>query len=199
MRTKLVFAFVVTAVLGFGIGVLYAGIGTTDSTGPPDDPASESYTLEDLYNRLTTGAAGSQTTFTEPSSGPGTGTMHTLNEIMAEAPSQDNADGATTGDVLEGRTFWGLRTDGTWGLQTGTLDPRQDLDNDCVVDIADDCPGSPEIGDLCWSVLPFGSRTCVEYYELEDRDCDGCFEAVGRRGEVPGCNESTPICPFGPV
>jgi hypothetical protein len=196
---KLVLFSVFLVALGFGIGVVFAALGTTDSPGPPDDPASASYTLEDLYNRLTTGAAGSQTTFTEPSSGPGTGTMHTLNEIMAEAPTQDNTNGVRPEEVLQGRTFWGLRTDGTWGLQTGTMDPRQDLDNDCVVDIADDCPGSPEIGDLCWSTLPPGPKTCVEYYELEDNDCDGCFESVGRRGAVPGCDESTPICPFGPV
>lgn len=199
MCTRLTLPSVLLVVFGFGIGVLFGAIGTTDPPGPPDDPASASYTLDDLYNRLTTGADGSQTTFTEPVVGPGTGTMHTLNEIMAAAPAEDNTSGVTPGEVLQGRTFWSLRTDGTWGLQTGTLDPKQDLDNDCVVDIADDCPGSPAIGDLCWTVFSPGDRICVEYYELIDSDCDGCYEYIGRRGEVPGCDESTPNCPFGPV
>ena len=47
--------------------------------------------------------------------------MHTLDEIMAQAPVADNANGATAADVKAGRTFWGLRTDGTWGTTTGTL------------------------------------------------------------------------------
>jgi hypothetical protein len=57
-----------------------AATGTTDS---PDTPANTlSYTLEDIFNRIDTGTLGSQSAFTEPSVPPGTGTMHTLNEIM---------------------------------------------------------------------------------------------------------------------
>jgi hypothetical protein len=134
MRTKLALAFMVTAVLGVGIGVLFAALGTTDSPGPPDDQASESYTLTDLYNRLTTGAAGSKTTFTEPASGPGTGTMHTLSDIMAVAPAQDSTNGATAVEVASGKTFWGL-TSGAWGQQTGTMPGRfTDNGNGTVTD-----------------------------------------------------------------
>ena len=44
------------------------------------------YTLEQIYQRLTTGNYfAKQSGFTEPASGPGTGTMHTLDEIMAKA------------------------------------------------------------------------------------------------------------------
>jgi hypothetical protein len=50
-----------------------------DPPGPPE--TTYSYTLQDLYNRLDTGAAGTAMTFTEPLSGPQTGTMHTLDEI----------------------------------------------------------------------------------------------------------------------
>ncbi len=84
---------------------------------PPE--SSNSYQLEDIYNRLNEGTAGSQSTFTEPSSGPGTSTMNTLNEIMSIAPSADNTNGALISHVILGKTFWGLRTDGTWGLETG--------------------------------------------------------------------------------
>lgn len=67
-------AMVLTAV------AVLAATGTTDS---PDTPANTlSYTLEDIYNRIDTGTLGSQSAFTEPSVPPGTGTMHTLNEIM---------------------------------------------------------------------------------------------------------------------
>ncbi|MCE7939052.1 hypothetical protein DCC79_12745 [bacterium] len=98
--------------------------------GPGTPPnATSSYTLEDIHDRLESGAAGAQSTFTEPAAGPGTGTMHTLNEIMAKAPAADNANGAKTEDVLEGMTFWGLNAaSGQWGLKMGTL-PRTTAGN----------------------------------------------------------------------
>jgi hypothetical protein len=89
--------------------------------GPPGPPESTySYTLEDIYRRLDTGAPGTPITFTEPISGPGTGTMHTLDDIMGVAPAVDDANGAVQEDVLAGRTAWGL-TGGAWGAMTGTM------------------------------------------------------------------------------
>ncbi len=92
-------------------------------TGPGTPPnATSSYTLEDIHDRLEAGTAGMQSTFTEPAAGPGTGTMHTLNEIMAQAPAADNANGAQVANVQAGKTFWGLNViSGQWGPQTGTL------------------------------------------------------------------------------
>lgn len=79
MRIRYISLVVVLVTLGFGVGRLSAGSGTLDS---PDVPANTlSYTLEDIYNRLDTGAPGAQSTFTEPGAGPGTGTMHILNDI----------------------------------------------------------------------------------------------------------------------
>lgn len=168
--------------------------GNPDSTAPPD--ATYSLSLEDLYLRLTTGAAGAPVAFTEPSTAPGAGTMHTIDQIMAVAPEPDNASGARPEAVLIGQTFWGLRTDGTWGLQTGTLDPTLDTDGDGVQDIVDSCENSPHIGDLCWSLAlpPDYERNCLEYYLLVDADRDGCHEQQGAQGVVPGCDESTPTC-----
>jgi len=118
MRSKYILITVVLLTLGFGLGRLSAAPGTLDY---PDVPGNTlSYTLEDIYHRLDTGAAGAQSTFTEPAAGPGTGTMHTLNDIMAEAPAADNTDGATETNVPDGKTFWGL-TAGQWGTQTGTM------------------------------------------------------------------------------
>lgn len=91
--------------------------GSPDPGGAPD--STTSFSLEDLYNRLASGTAGTQRAFTEPDVGPGTATMHTLNEIMAVAPAPDNTDGAAPAQVASGATYWGLRDD-AWGLQTGT-------------------------------------------------------------------------------
>lgn len=100
--------------------LLWGGVALAGDPDSTDDPASTtSFSLEDLYQRLAAGTAGSQSAFTEPSVGPGTGTMHTINEIMAVAPALDNTNGATTTQVMSGKTYWGLR-DGAWGLQTGT-------------------------------------------------------------------------------
>ena len=61
-----------------------AATGTTDSSSAPG--STDSYTLEDIYQRLAAGTAGAQSSFTEPSVAPGTGTMHDLNDIMGAAP-----------------------------------------------------------------------------------------------------------------
>jgi hypothetical protein len=102
-----------------------AAVAVVVSAGNPDNPpgppeTTYSYSLEDIYDRLDSGAAGAQSAFTEPGSGPPTGTMYTLNEIMAVAPQVDGTNGATAAQVMSGRTYWGLQS-GAWGLQTGTM------------------------------------------------------------------------------
>jgi hypothetical protein len=73
---------IVIAVLSlFFAYTVWAASGTTDSGNPPG--STSSYTLEDIYNSLNAGTAGTQRTFTEPGVAPGTGTMHTLNDIYA--------------------------------------------------------------------------------------------------------------------
>jgi len=73
-----------------------ATVAVVVSAGDPDNPpgppeTTSSYTLEDIYDRLDTGAARTPITFTEPISGPATGTMHTLNDIMSVAPAMDGS------------------------------------------------------------------------------------------------------------
>jgi hypothetical protein len=42
---------------------------------------------------------------------------------MAKAPAKDDTNGAATGEVANGKTFWGLNVaGGEWGLRTGTAD-----------------------------------------------------------------------------
>jgi hypothetical protein len=81
MRGKHLLIVVALLVSAVGVGRLSAAPGTMDSPAPPN--STSSYTLEDIYDRLNDGTAGAQSTFTEPSSGPTVGTMHTLNEIYA--------------------------------------------------------------------------------------------------------------------
>jgi hypothetical protein len=109
-----------TLAMVFAAGTALAG--NLDAPAAPTDPGSAMYTGEDVYNRLTTGTTGAKRTgsFAEPSTGPATG-GHTLDDIMAATPAADNTNGAAVTDVLSGKTFWGLRTDGTWGLRTGTV------------------------------------------------------------------------------
>ena len=118
MRSRYILIALVLVILAFGVGRLSAAAGTLDS---PDVPANtQSYTLEDIYNRLDTGAEDGPSAFTEPAAGPGTETMHDLNDIMAEALVKDNTNGATTADVLTTKTYWSRRT-ADWGHQTGTM------------------------------------------------------------------------------
>ena len=114
MRNKYILIGVVVGVLLASVVVVLAG--NLDSSAAPG--ATSSYMLEDIYNRLNAGTAGSQSTFTEPSSGPTAGTGHTLDDIMGKAPAVDNTNGAGLHDVQAGKTYWGL-TSGNWGLQTG--------------------------------------------------------------------------------
>lgn len=146
MRNKLTIGVVIGVVIGIALSagaVVLAG--TLDPASGPADPASQMYTLQQIYARLTTGAAGTKmTTFTEPSSGPGTGTMVTLDQVMAAAPAiQTNA--ATSADVVSGRAFWGLSS-GAWGEIAGTRPYLPLLKTGQTT---------------CFSIVgPFGSCTC---------------------------------------
>jgi len=111
--TGIVMSIVISVLLTSAISVL---AGTLDATTVPS--ATSSYTLEDIYNRLDNGTAGTTSSFTEPIAGPVSGTKHTLSEIMAKAPAVDDVNGAAVGDVLLGKTFWG-RTSNGWGPLTG--------------------------------------------------------------------------------
>jgi hypothetical protein len=162
-RRTFVLAVVLTLALA---GTLWAG--NPESSTPPE--TTFSLNLEDLFLRLTTGDAGTPSAFTEPSVAPGTGTMYTIDQIMAVAPAVDETFGATHGEVVAGRTFWGL-TSGEWGPQTGTRDPCiADADNDGTPDCFDQCPNHPD------KTSP-GACGCAQ----ADTDADGdgipvCFD-----------------------
>ncbi len=70
----------VMLMLGVGVGRLSAG--SPDAPGGPGDIAAGMYTMEQVYQRISSGGVfQAATTFTEPTTPPGTGTMHNLNQI----------------------------------------------------------------------------------------------------------------------
>ena len=89
-------------VVGVVMGVLFSAAvvlaGSLEPSVGPTAAGSQMYTLDQIYNRINNGAAATKmTTFTEPSSGPTAGTMHTLDEIYdlagLRAPvAKDRAD-----------------------------------------------------------------------------------------------------------
>jgi hypothetical protein len=81
MRNKYILIGIVVGVLLASVAVVLAG--QIDSPQAPTHADAQMYTLEQIYQRLNSStAAAKMTTFTEPSSGPGS-TMHTLDEIYA--------------------------------------------------------------------------------------------------------------------
>ncbi|EDN68171.1 Protein of unknown function DUF1566 [Beggiatoa sp. PS] len=86
--------------------------------GGPSSPSGAMYNIQDICNRLDTGTDGTQNTFTEPTSGPGS-TGCSLNDVMSKSPVKDNTNGAQPSDVVVDKTYWGL-IDGNWGIKTGT-------------------------------------------------------------------------------
>lgn len=100
------YGFVFMAVICVGLIATSARGGSLDSPAAPTNASSAMYTLEDVYNKLNTRTNVTKRTgaFTEPSSGPTAGTMHTLDNIMtlvtnrAPAPVTGQTTSYRTGD-----------------------------------------------------------------------------------------------------
>jgi hypothetical protein len=79
---KLLTGIVVGVVMGMMFSAAVVLAGSLEPIVGSTQPGSQMYTLEQIYDRINNGAAATKmTTFTEPSSGPTAGTMHTLDEI----------------------------------------------------------------------------------------------------------------------
>ena len=114
----------ITVALSLMLTVGLSGLAVAGSLDSPGAPSAGSgmYTLQNLYDYLTSGAALTvQTSFQEPTSGPTAGTMKTTKEI-GDAVATPFALCATTtaADVKSGKAFF-CTVSGSWGVQTGTL------------------------------------------------------------------------------
>src|SRR6184192_2353013 len=78
--SSVLIAFVML-MLGLGVGRLSAG--SPDAPGGPNSAAAQMHTLEQIYQRISNGGTfdAEMTSFTEPGTAPGTGTMHTLDDV----------------------------------------------------------------------------------------------------------------------
>jgi len=160
--------------------------GNLDSPDIPFSPASAMYSGEDLFNRFDTGADVilRNSAFVEPSVTP-TPTGHTLDEIYSKAPVPDNNNGALPSEVLNGRTYWSLRTDGTWGIQSGTASSIGTISPTCSGTLVGTrwCDnGDGTISDLttglvwlkhadCWGTMTWDTAIMKPIEELGDGDC----------------------------
>ncbi|MCX6353730.1 MAG: hypothetical protein NTZ78_02355 [Candidatus Aureabacteria bacterium] len=117
MRTTLVVA--VSVIFAVNLSRM-AFAGSIDSSGAPSS-GSGMYTLQNLYDYLTNGAALTvQTSFQEPTSGPGS-TMKTTRQIGDDIKSLFDLCATTTAENVEsGKPFF-CTVPGIWGVQTGTL------------------------------------------------------------------------------
>lgn len=116
-------------ILVTGIAASPAAAGTMDPPGGPDATTSRMKTLQQIHEKITTGAAvtGDRARPFTDVDFSATGSMQDLNTIFNELPAS-RTDGAVVGEVCAPATFWGLKT-GTWGGQdastlyrTGTRD-----------------------------------------------------------------------------
>ncbi len=81
----LLFSIIIIATIFNLLWVWQVWAGSPNSPGLPN--ATNSYTPEDVYRRLNTGTAGTQSIFTEPAVAPGTSTMRTLKVGAGSQPT----------------------------------------------------------------------------------------------------------------
>jgi len=112
----------ITVALGLLCAVGLSGLAVAGSLDSPGAPSAGSgmYTLQNLYDYLTSGATLTvQTDFQEPMSGPGS-TMKTTKQIGDEVKSLFDQSDITIADVKSGKKFFCM-VSGSWGIQTGIL------------------------------------------------------------------------------
>jgi hypothetical protein len=153
--------------IGIVIGVLLSAsavvlAGNLNPSGGPTTAGSQMYTLEQIYNRVNTGATSSKmSAFTEPSSAPGTGTMHTLDEIYTLVGQRSLVP--KTGQT----TFYATGDDGdlekgkAWPSPRLTSNVDNNGDGDCV-DAGETCDGT--VTDNMTGLIWLKNNDCPEVW-----------------------------------
>ena len=112
----------ITAALSLMLMIGLSGLAVAGSLDSPGAPSAGSgmYTLQNLYDYLTSGAALTvQSSFQEPTSGPTAGTMKSTKEIGDDIKAKFVLCDATADKVASGTKFFST-VSGRWGVQTGT-------------------------------------------------------------------------------
>lgn len=99
---------------------LIVNAGNIDSPAIPSTDTGRMYTLEQIYQTITSGATATKQSggFAEPSSAPGS-TIHTLDNIYAKLA--EGTTDAVAGDVLADKTFITRTTGAGETAVTGTM------------------------------------------------------------------------------
>ncbi|MCX6355079.1 MAG: fibrinogen-like YCDxxxxGGGW domain-containing protein [Candidatus Aureabacteria bacterium] len=106
-------------IFAFGMAGLVVA-GSIDSPGAPS-AGSGMYTLQNLYDYLTSGSALTvQTSFQEPTTGPTAGTMKTTKQIGDAIKALLDQSDVGPDNVESGKRFFCTQSE-SWGIQTGTL------------------------------------------------------------------------------
>ena len=163
-KTLLVGVSVVIGLLLAAAGIVMAG--SLNPPAGPGDPASQMYTVEQIYNRLSGGGnATKMTSFTEPLAWPNSGTMHTLDDIYALAwPARVPKTGQTTsyaarddGDLEKGVAWPNPRfTDNGNGTVTDNLTGLMWMKN---ANVGNDCAGA-DAGTVNWATALASAAAC---------------------------------------
>ena len=163
-KTLLVGVSVVIGLLLSAAGIVMAG--SLNPPAGPGDPASQMYTVEQIYNRLSGGGnATKMTSFTEPLNWPNSGTMHTLDDIYALAwPARVPKTGQTTsyaarddGELKKGVAWPNPRfTDNGNGTVTDNLTGLMWMKD---ANAGNDCAG-PDAGTETWATALTSAAAC---------------------------------------
>lgn len=166
MRSKTLLIGVIGIVIGVLLSTAVVFAGNLNPGSGPGDAGSQMYTLQQIYNRLTSqGNATKMTQFTEPSSGPTAGTMRTLDEIYdlawpARVPKTGQTTSYATGDdgALERGVAWPNPrfTDNGNGTVTDNLTGLMWMKN---ADAGNDCAGA-DTGPETWADALASAAAC---------------------------------------
>ncbi|MCP4361443.1 MAG: DUF1566 domain-containing protein [Chloroflexi bacterium] len=185
-QTITVISIVIALLSLFFAYTVWAGTGTTDSSNPPANTSS--YTLEDIYNSLNDGSAGTQSTFTEPGVAPGTGTMYTLNDIYNL--TRERALVSKTGQT----TNYATGDDGD--LERGVIWPSPRFTDNADGTVTDNLTGLIWLQNAnCWGMLIW-TNALSNANGLADGSCGLTDGSVASDWRLPNVNELYSLIDF---
>ena len=169
---------IVSMSLTVGIGYLIIRAGNIDSPGVPDS-AGRMYTLENIYDYLTTGTAPSKATgaFANPTAGPGS-TMHTTDEIFAAIT--DVYAGCASMPATGQTTSYGTKQREDGYYESGAILSYSTTDVSGEIIVNDLNTG------LMWEQKTAGNKTTTYTWENAQTYCE---DQIGTTGTYAGYSD----------